>query len=362
MVAVRLDGLAERQVELAKRITAAPDRAMKGSGLAGVMGGIHVKVTSDESQDVLLPIPQLSGGQVPVYFFLSGTPAEAVTEIRLRKAEDGNVAAVVRLTGKKQEVKLAWSAVVLLSAKELTPDRTLADPFQKASACVQSEAIEVRTLAAALWPRAGESAKLAANIQKHIRDLKPVERPRSLDALGILKSGENGICTANANLAAALMRSKGIACRTVAVIPPTSQRLEMHRIAEFFDDGKWVPFDPSSLQTDIPAKSWQNVVMAKTALKDEEAAMKPRMGAMLGCPYGQEAEMLTPGVMLFGEDFFWTQAKPLATFEPTADSARAVVAAWASYLETGTLTAGQLAAGAATTAVEFTEQLKVKPR
>jgi hypothetical protein len=359
-VAVRLSGLADKQVELAKRITAAPDRAMKGSGLAGVMGGIHVKMTSGDSQEVLLPIPQLSGGQVPICFFLSGTPGEAFTDVRLRRAEDGNVAAVVRLAGKKQEVKLAWSAVILLSETEVTPDRTPADPFRKPSACVQSEANEVRMLAAALWPRAGESAKFAANIQQHIRDLKPVERPRSLDALGILKSGENGICTANANLAAALMRSKGIACRTVAVVPPTSQRLEMHRIVEFFDDGKWVPFDPSSLQPDIPAKPWQNVVMANTAVKDEEAAMKPRMGATLGSPYGQEAELLTPGVMLFGEDFFWTQAKPLAAFEPTAVSARAAAKAWTRYLETGTLTATHLAAGSATTAAEFTERIKEK--
>src|SRR5262249_45050936 len=187
----------------------------------------------------------------------------------------------------------------------------------------------------------------AANIQRHIRDMKRVEQPRTLDALGILKSGENSICTANANLAAALMRSKGIACRSVAVIPPTGQRLEMHRIVEFSEGGRWLPFDPSSLQTDIPAKPWQNIIMARTTTADEQVAMKPRMGVMVGCPYAQEIELLTPGVNLFGQDFFWTMARPLAEFEPTEEAARLAANAWTRYLETGTLSQGQRQAGAA---------------
>ena len=54
-VAVRLDGLADRQMELAKRISAAPQRMMKGSGIVGVMGGVHVKVTAGDWQEVHAP-------------------------------------------------------------------------------------------------------------------------------------------------------------------------------------------------------------------------------------------------------------------------------------------------------------------
>jgi hypothetical protein len=359
-VAIRQEGMADLQGELAKRITSAPAKAMKSTGLAGAMGGARIKVTSSDPQQILLPIPQLSGGQVPVCYFISSTPADAVTEFRLRKTEDGNVAIRVHLTGKKQEMQITWSAVVLLTGKDITPDRTPADPYRKATPCVQSEADEVKKLAAATWPQSGKAAEFAANIQRHIRDMKQVERPRSLDAVGILRSGENKICTANANLAAALMRSKGIACRSVAVIPPMSQRLEMHRIAEYSEDGRWVPFDPSSLQSDIPAKAWQNIVMARTAVRDEEAAMKPRMGAMVGCPYGQEAELLTAGVILSGQDFFWTMATPLAEFEPTEEAARLAAAAWARYLESGTLTPAQREAASAKTATELAERLKSK--
>jgi Transglutaminase-like superfamily len=317
-------------------------------------------VTSTEPQEVLLPCPQLTGCQVPLSYFITTTPAGAATEVRLRTREGGNVVVAVRLTGKKQEVRVGWAAVVLLGPHEVTPDRTPADPYRKATASAQAGAEEITALAAAAWPKTGKAADFAANIQGHVRDMKRAERPRSLDALGILRSGESGICTANANLAAALMRTKGVACRSVAVIPTIGQRLEMHRIVAFADDGRWVPFDPSSLTADIPAKPCQNIIMARSTPADEEAGMKPRMGAMPGCPYGQEAEPVTTGVNLFGPDFFWTLAKPLAEFEPAEDAVRRAAKEWTHYLEAGTLSSGQLRAASVKTAAELVELLNKK--
>jgi hypothetical protein len=257
------------------------------------------------------------------------------------------------LVGKNQEVQLAWSAVVLMAPRDITPNRTPADPYLKATSCVQSGAAEINQLAQELWPGRGKTSDFAASIQRHVRNMKRVERVRSLDAMGILKSGENSICTANANLAAALMRSKNIACRSIAVVPTTSQKLEMHRIVAFFDQGRWLPFDPSSLQPDIPAKTWQNVIVAKTTVQDEQVAMKPRMSTALGCPFGQELELLTPGVSLFGQDFFWTMAKPLAEFEPSEETAKLAAKAWTRFLETGRLSSHQLKAAAAKSSAEF---------
>jgi len=87
-VAIRQDGLAEPQAELEKRITSAPARVMKASGLAGAMGGARVKVTATDPQEIILPVPQLTGGQVPLSYFIAITPAEAATEFRLRARED----------------------------------------------------------------------------------------------------------------------------------------------------------------------------------------------------------------------------------------------------------------------------------
>jgi hypothetical protein len=359
-VAIRQDGLAKAQADLEKRIDSAPAEVMEKSGLAGVIGGAHVQVISADPQEVRLPIPQIADGQVPLCYFIRSTPPEAATEFRLGKGDEGNVSVRVRLAGKRQDIRIAWSSIVLLAPNSVTPNRTPVDPYRKATACVQSEADQIDKLAKQLWPKSGIASEFAANVQRHIQKMKATAQPRSFDALGILKSGQNGVCTANANLAAALMRSKGIACRSVAVIPPISRRLEMHRIVEFAEDGRWTPFDPSSVSRDIPAKPWQNIIMAKTTIKDEETAMKPRMAVMVGCPYGQEIEMLTPGVILSGQDMFWTEAKPLAGFAPTDEINRLAAEAWNRYLETGTLTEGQRKSGGTMTAEELVELLKAK--
>lgn len=356
---IRQTGLADAQTELEKRISAAPKTGMTGSGLAGVMGGARFRLFADGPQDALLPIPQLADGQVPVSFFVRSIPADAA-EFRLEKRDGGDMVLRARLTGKGRDVRLAWAAVVLVAPRIGPRNETSAEPYRRATKCVQAGADEITKLAGATWPKSGKAAEFAASIQRHIRDMKRTERPLSLDAVGILRSGENGVCTANANLAAALMRSKGIACRTVAVIPPISQRLEMHRIVEFADDGRWVPFDPSSLTIDIPARPWQNIVMARTTPADEDRAMTPRMGAMLGCPYGQEAELVTPGVTLLGADFFWTVGTPLADFEPTQEAARAAARGWTRFLHEGTLTPGQVEAGSARSAAELAESLKAR--
>jgi hypothetical protein len=359
-IAIRQDGLPRLQVELKKSIESAPARVMKHSGLAGAVGGTHVKVTSGDSQEVLLPIPQLADGQVPICYFINGTPPEAVTEFRLRRSEDCNVVASVRLAGNSRDVQVRWCAVILLASGNITPNATAPDPYRAATPCVQSQADEIVKLAKDMWPNTGNVSEFAGVIQRHIREMKRNGQPRSLDALGILRSGESGICTANANLASALMRCKGIACRTIAVIPPMSQRLEMHRVVEFFANGRWLTFDPSSLHADVPTRPWQNIIMAKTTTWDEQMAMRPRMGSMLGCPYGQEVELLTTGVNLGGQDFFWTMARPLAEFAPTDEAVRLATEAWNHYLKTGTLTQGQIKAASAKTATELVEFLRVK--
>jgi hypothetical protein len=149
------------------------------------------------------------------------------------------------------------------------------------------------------------------------------------------------------------MRSKGIACRSLAVIPTIGQELEMHRIVEFSQNGQWLRFDPSSVHPDIPVKPWQNIIMARTTPQDEQRAMRPRMGVTVGCPYGQEVELLTLGVTPTGQDMFWTMAKPLAEFEPTVEAARLATACWTRYLETGLLRPAQFRAGDAKTASEL---------
>jgi len=283
-----------------------------------------------------------------------------VTEYRIWSRSEGNVVVRVSLDARKQEVQLTWCAVVLMTPWNITPETAPFEPYRAASPCAQSASERIVQLAETLWPASGLPSEFAVGIRGHIERMARESDPKSLDAAGILASGDNTICTANSNLAAALMRAKGIACRSLAVIPSVSRRYEMHRVSEFEDGGRWVRFDPSSLQRDIPAKPWQNIVMSKSTMSDEERSMKPRNGIMPGCPYGQSIELPTRGVALKGFDFYWTIGKPLAQFEATEESARLAAAAWTRFLETGTLTQGQIDARAATTAAEFSELLKAE--
>ncbi len=347
------DRMTEPQTELERRIDAAPDRVMGAAGLAGAVGGAQVRVVIDAPQQILLPLPQLVNGQVPIAFFISATPPDAVTEYRLQKRDAENTVVFVHLRGKKQEVSINWASVVLLTSQEITPNRTIRETYRVATSCVQSTSSEVIELAADLWPESAESETFATELQRHVREMQMVDRPRTFDAVGILKSGANSICTANANLAAALLRSRGIACRSIAVIPTISQRLEMHRVVEFAGEGDWVSFDPSSVQTDVPAPQWQNIIMAKTTKHDEEVAMTPRMGVAIGCPYAQEIELLTLGVHLAFRDFYWTMAKPLVDIDATEKTAHLAAAAWTRFLDTGTLSAVQLEASSVISSAEF---------
>ncbi len=360
-VAIRLEEMAALQEESARIIASAPSGVMNQSGIAGAMGGSHVKLMKDGTYEILLPIPQLADGQVPLCYYISATPADAAVGFRIWKRDEANVVAIVQLTGKRdQEVQIDWSSFVLVTGNPVSPNNTQPDQYVLSTACVQSESGEITMQAADLWPASGEAGDYAVNIRQFIREMKPVAQPRSLDARGILESGVNTICTANANLALAFFRSKGIASQSMAVIPAISQRLEMHRVVEYFDEGNWISFDPSSLQTDIPMKPWQNIIMATTTISDENLSMKPRMAAMLGCPYGQELEMLSNGIMLYGQDFFWTIAKLVAQFEPDAEGIDLAVDAWNRYIEEGTLSQGQIDAAKAKSATEFLELLQAE--
>lgn len=360
-VVIKLEGMDALHQELAAHVKSCPTKMMSRPGLVGALGGAKVKLLKAGTHDVLLPLPQLADGQVPVCYHIHSLPQEAAIEYRLQERERTNhIVRVPLRSARNQEIQIEWSAVILVAGTTASPAKTKPDAYRMASACVQADADEIKRLADKLWPNSGHVSDYAGNIQRAIREMKPAKQPRSLDALGILDSGANGICTANANLALALLRARGIAARAVAVIPPISQRLEMHRIVEYFYEDQWLAFDPSSLQAELPMKPWQSVIMARTTIADENLAMKPRMGAMRGCPFGQELELASTGVTLTGQDFFWTIAKPLAEFELDEEAIALATDVWTQFLREGTQSPAQVKAGLAASFEEFRDVLQAK--
>jgi len=342
-------------------ITSAPPSPDWKGGLVGAVGGARVKLLKTGKHELLNVLPQLTETQIPVSYAITFTPPGAALgfQLRTREGTDTNVVISVSLGGDRgQEVQVDWSAVLLLVPPPANPTVGAVEPYRRETACAQSSAEAVRALADQLWPEDGAARMFAVNIQEYIRTMQQRNPPRSMDAMGILESGGNWICTANANLATALLRAKGLPARSLAVIPTTGQRLEMHRIVEYHDVDHWVRFDPSSIHRDVPMQPWQSVVMATTTPGDEDLAMEPRMGTSLGAPYGQELEFVSGRMTFSGPQFFWTVARPLAGFDVDAETATLARQAWERFLETGQLSAGQLSAATATNAAGLLEALR----
>lgn len=342
-------------------VTSAPPGVMKGTGLAGALGGARLKVLKTGNHEVLIPLIQLADTQIPLTYTVITDPKDALVECALRSREDLNTVVSLRLRGNRDdEIEIKWASLVLMVTNAGAADVDRPEPYLRATSCVQSDAAEITKLAEDLWPTGGTTDVFAVEIQRFIGSLKQKRQPRSMDALGILESGGNWICTANANLAAALLRARNVPARSLAVIPVTSQRLEMHRTVEYFDNNQWIQFDPSSLHTDIPLKPWQNIVMARTTIADEDVAMTPRMGTSLGCPSGHELEILGRGISPWGQDFFWTVAKPLAEFEIGNEAVNLANEEWSRFLETGRLSQAQIQAAMATDGDALVEALRRK--
>lgn len=339
-------GLEETWQESCVAIAAAPVQAVNGPGLVGVMGGARVKLMKPGVHEVWLPCPQADAVRVPKSFGITTVPAEAGKEFRFREREGGNRVVVVKLElpsagsgpAGGQEVQIEWAAMLLVSGKKAERGRERGkdvDEYLKSTACAQAADGRITELAGELWDESAGFEGYARTIQEHIRNMKQGQPVRSMDAVGLLDSGANWICTANANLAVALMRANGVPARSLAWVPTTGQKLEMHRVLECFTDGHWVAFDPSSLQPAIPLQPWHGAVMARTTIADEQQAMKPRMGVSLGCPVGQELEFTGPGIAFAAKDFFWTKAKMLKEYEVPMEELEQARREWADFLETG---------------------------
>ncbi|HZN39480.1 MAG TPA: transglutaminase domain-containing protein [Planctomycetota bacterium] len=346
-VVLDLAELARHHATVAARLDAATPVTLAAGGSCGVRGATTVKLLGTAPATLQLPVPQQTHGQVPLLFGALAKPAAALHSLVLRRDAAG-ATLVATVQGKNgTEVAIEWNAVVLLAERPEPATPKTAKPFLAATPCAQANDESIRALAAQLAPADAAPTVLAKALQQWLPRQAPKQRPQTLDALGLLASGNHGICTMNANLGVALLRQRSVPARSLAVVPTTGQRLEMHRIVEWFADERWQRFDPSLVHTDVPMRVAQSVVMAITSIDDEERAGKPRMAAPLGCPFGQEVEIVRGPATLFGGDFFWTQALPLAAFDADDGAVAAAAAAWRQFQREGRCSATAEAAAAA---------------
>ena len=266
------------------RIAAAPQLELADGGVCGLLGGATVKLGSGAATVLQVPLPQELAGQVPLAFTCVVEPANVWRGAALVREPGQSVALQVTLQaprslgmlfGRGPEVKIAWSGVVLLAER---PEPVVADAvadYLAATPCAPAEHADLVASSKAIAPPETSPAELAVRLQAWIASRRPLVRPRTLDALSLLSAGNHGICTVNANFAAAVLRQRGVPAQLLAVVPTNGMRLEMHRIVAWHEGGRWQRFDPSGVHADVPMRTSQSVVVACTSIADE------RGGALL---------------------------------------------------------------------------------
>lgn len=335
-----VEALAQRHPALTARIDTAPALQLTDGGLCGVRCGAAVRLSGKAEAVLQLPLPQLLAGQVPIDFTFAAEPAAAVRQLVLVHDDQGGTALQATVQGQKgDDVRLQWSAVVLLAERSEPATPAMAKEFVQATACAEAEHADIVAFAKGLAEADATPAQLAGALQAWIARQPRKQPARQLDALSLLQNGNHGICTVNANFAAAVLRHRGVPTRSLAVVPTNGMRLEMHRIVAWSADGLWQRLDPSGVHAAVPMRTGDSVVVACTSIADEQRAAKPRMCAPIGCPWGQEMEIVRGPAFAFGTEFFWTQAKPLAAFAADDAAVASARSAWQRFLANGVLDA-----------------------
>jgi transglutaminase-like putative cysteine protease len=241
------------------------------------------------------PIPGTYRDQVPLTFDVKVEPPGALKSYRWVRRPDGrNWLCEVTVAPKQDGAQVRWEALVLVdrgkndplprAAQPEAPEETA--PWTRSTACVQSDDPAVRA-------KAEELAKGTAGVEPYARRVIEFTAHHQgkggvpFDALDARKGLDcGGSCTSRANLAAALLRARGIPARTVAHLPTWSGPLYEHWLVEYWHPGAgWVWLESSLGQfRPLPCTL---VVLGVANPEDEDRAFDPLQTrqVMPGAPY-----------------------------------------------------------------------------
>ncbi len=268
-----------------------------GPGLIRCAAGVSVQPEPGADAGVItLPIPGLYREQVPLAFKLSAEPENALISWKWVKRPDGmNWLCEAKVKPPKGGAHVRWETLVLVNERPTVPLPPAAKPevppgadvWLRSAACVQSADPDIKKKADELAAGADEVGAYAwkvcrfaaANPVRHAENLA-----MTLDARAALDCG--GSCTSRANLAAALLRARGIPARTVAHLPTWVERLYEHWLVEYWHPGVgWVWLEPSLTQSQPSPTTL--VVLNVANPEDEDKAFDPVhvKHVMAGAPY-----------------------------------------------------------------------------
>jgi Transglutaminase-like superfamily len=257
---------------------------LDGPGVVRARAQAAVATLGKDDVGVLtFPIPGTYRDQVPLTFDVQVEPPGALKSYRWVRRPDGrNWLCEVTVAPTPEGALVRWEALVLVgrgkddplprAAQPESPEE--AAPWTRSTACVQSDDPAIRD-------KAKELAKGIEGVEPYARrviELTAHHQGKNgvpFDALDARKGLDcGGSCTSRANLAAALLRARGIPARTVAHLPTWSGPLYEHWLVEYWHPGAgWVWLESSLGQfRPLPCTL---VVLGVANPEDEDRAFDP---------------------------------------------------------------------------------------
>jgi hypothetical protein len=261
-----------------------PAPPLDGPGVIRASAQAAVATRDGDDLGVLtFPIPGTYRDQVPLTFDLKVEPPGALKGYRWVRRPDGrNWLCEVTVAPTQKGAVVRWEALVLVGRGQDAPlpraDRPEAPeeaaPWTRSTACVQSDDPAIRDKAKEL----AEGTEGVEPYARRVIEFTAHHQGRdgvAFDALDARKGLDcGGSCTSRANLAAALLRARGIPARTVAHLPTWSGPLYEHWLVEYWHPGAgWVWLESSLGQfRPLPCTL---VVLGVANPQDEDRAFDP---------------------------------------------------------------------------------------
>jgi transglutaminase-like putative cysteine protease len=253
---------------------------LRGPGVIRASAATAVKPGKEAEGTVTFPIPTSYRDQVPLTFDVAVNPPDALVSYRCFQREDElNWMCEVKVHPPAAGASVRWESLVLVgdrfspalpaATSVEVPDE--AEPWTHSTGCVQSDDPAVKAKAEEL---SASWTDLESYVRKVLRFTstnqgKPGAVFDTLDASKAMECG--GSCTSRANLAAALLRARGIPARTVAHLPTWCGPLYEHWLVEYWHPGAgWVWIESTLGQ--LQPKPYSLVVINVANPEDEDMA------------------------------------------------------------------------------------------
>ena len=260
---------------------------LDGPGVLATRIDVWVKpAKGHEEGKVTFPIPIRYRDQAPLAMRLTSNRKGAIRSHRFYRRPDGlNWLCEVRVRPDAKPTQIGWEGLVYSRAPQIAvlPKASQpvvppeAAPWLKRTKCVQTDSPLIIARAQAL---AKDDPDVETYVRRVIRftcDNRGGNQAwNRLDAEMSLLCAGGGTCTNRANLAAALLRLRGIPARTVAHLPTWAygEALFTHWLVEYWHPGiGWTSAESTWGEFKPPA--YTTAIVAISSPEDEEASFDP---------------------------------------------------------------------------------------